>query len=144
MSAASLLIRRREGRRNIVSYSSLEAFSAATSSAAEWAADSKRLDPPLGGWRRPLRWTCRHDADERRDHSGMGRIVLRQNSACPRELPQLERIDLPHRHSCCEGNARITPRSYPPLASSPIAMIEMFRRRSTSGAQPLASFSNDQ
>src|SRR5215831_2867214 len=31
---------------------------------AELAADSKRLDQLLGGRRRPLRWTCRHDADE--------------------------------------------------------------------------------
>src|SRR5262249_55411423 len=45
---------------------------------------------------RPLRWTCRHDAHERGDHSSIERIVLGQDPARPGELPQLERIDLAH------------------------------------------------
>jgi len=37
------------------------------------------------------------------------------------------------------SKARIAPRSYPPLASRPIAEIERPRSRSTSSAQPAAS-----
>jgi ABC-type uncharacterized transport system substrate-binding protein len=40
--------------------------------------------------------------DERRDHAGIERIVLRQNSTGPGELPQLERIDLAHGHASRE------------------------------------------
>src|SRR6516165_2005643 len=62
----------------------------------ELAANSKHLGHQFGCRRRPLRWTCRHDADERCDHSGIERIVLRQNPARPRKLSKFERIDLAH------------------------------------------------
>src|SRR6516225_9414166 len=68
---------------------------------AELAANSEHLDELLRCRRRRLRWTRRHDADERGDHSGVERIVLGQNSARLGELPQLERIDLAHGHAGC-------------------------------------------
>jgi hypothetical protein len=52
----------------------------------ELAANSEHLGHQFGCRRRPLRGTCRHDADERCDHSGIERIVLRQNPTRPRKL----------------------------------------------------------
>ena len=66
---------------------------------AELAANGEHLGQPFGCRRLPLRRTCRHDGDERRDHAGIERIVLRQNSTGPGELPQLERVDLAHGHA---------------------------------------------
>src|SRR5262249_16180851 len=70
---------------------------------AELTANNEHLDELLRCRRRPLRWTRRHDADERSDHSGVERIVLSQNPACLGELPQLERIDLAHGHAGCRS-----------------------------------------
>src|SRR5207247_3992372 len=75
---------------------------------AELAANSEHLDELLRWRRRPLRWTRRHDADERGDHSGVERIVLGQNPARLGELPQLERIDLAHGHAGCLQRAHGT------------------------------------
>ena len=66
---------------------------------AELAANSKHLDQPFNRRRVTLRRACRHDGDERCDHAGIERIVLRQNPTRFGELPQLERIDLAHRHA---------------------------------------------
>ena len=63
---------------------------------AELTANNQHLDKLLRYRRRPLRWTRRHDADERRDHSRIEPIVLRQNPTRPCKLPKLERIDLVH------------------------------------------------
>ena len=75
---------------------------------AELAANGKHLDQPFerrGAW---LRRASGHDGDERRDHAGIERIVLRQNAARLGELPQLERIDLAHGHAGCEQRAHDT------------------------------------
>ena len=55
---------------------------------AELAANGEHLGQPFGCRRLQLRWTCRHDGDERGDHPGIEWIVLRQNPARPGELPQ--------------------------------------------------------
>src|SRR5262249_20234311 len=68
-------------------------------------ADSEHLGLWCGPRRRPLRWTCRHDGDERRDHTRIERIALGQDPARPRELPQFERIDLAHGHAGGEQGA---------------------------------------
>src|SRR6516162_9196856 len=91
ISAASLLMRRRESRCSIVSSSNLEAFSAATFSALSYG---EHLRQPFDRWRARLRRLCRHDGDERGDHTRVERIVLGQNPTGPCELPQLERVDL--------------------------------------------------
>src|SRR5262252_7133272 len=74
----------------------------------ELTADSEHLGHLCGSRRRPLRWTCRHDGDERRDHTRIERIALGQDPARPRELPQFERIDLAHGHAGGEQGARNT------------------------------------
>src|SRR5262249_20923370 len=57
---------------------------------------------PVACRRRALRWTCRHDGDERRDHAGIEWIALGQNPTGSSELSQLERVDLSYRYVGCE------------------------------------------
>jgi hypothetical protein len=66
---------------------------------AELAANGKHRGQPLNRRGLSLRRTCRHDGNERCDHAGIERIVLCQDSTRIGELPQPERIDLPHRHA---------------------------------------------
>ena len=94
---------------------------------AELAANGEHLGQPFGCRRLPLRRTCRHDGDERRDHASIERIVLRQNSARPGELPQLERIDLAHGHAGREQGTHDTT-----LVAT--ARLDADRRRSRSRA----------
>ncbi len=75
-------MRRRERRCSIASSSSLEALSAATG--AELTANGEHLGQPFGGRYLPLRWTRRHDRDERGDHAGIERITGKVTCACPK------------------------------------------------------------
>jgi hypothetical protein len=66
---------------------------------AELAADGQHLSQPFDRRRVTLRRARGHDGDERGDHPGIDRIVLCQDSACPRELSQSERVDMAHSHA---------------------------------------------
>src|SRR6516164_4851594 len=56
----------------------------------ELTAHGEHLRQPFDRWRAKLRRLCRHDGDERGDHTSVERIVLGQNPTGPCELPQLE------------------------------------------------------
>jgi hypothetical protein len=64
----------------------------------ELTAHGEHLSQPFDRRRARLRRLCRHDGDERGDHTSVERIVLGQNPTGPCELPQLERVDLACRH----------------------------------------------
>ncbi len=65
----------------------------------ELAPDSKHRGELFNHRRLPLRWSRRHDGDERCDHARVEPIVLGQRPTGLGELPQLERIDLAHGHA---------------------------------------------
>src|SRR6516165_6331240 len=51
----------------------------------ELTEDSKHLGHLCGSRRRPLRWMCRHDGDDLRDHTRIERIALGKDYARPRQ-----------------------------------------------------------
>ena len=65
----------------------------------ELAPDGKHRGELFDHRRLPLCRARRHDGDERCDHARIEPIVLGQSPAGLGELPQLERIDLAHRHA---------------------------------------------
>src|SRR5258705_191648 len=71
--------------------------------------DSKHRGELFDHRRLPLRRPRWHDGDERCDHPRIKPIVLGQSPTGLSELPQLERIDLAHRHASRE-QSRTTPR----------------------------------
>src|SRR5882757_7735175 len=68
----------------------------------ELAPDSKHRGELFDHRRLPLRRPRWHDGDERCDHPRIKPIVLGQSPTGLSELPQLERIDLAHRHASRE------------------------------------------
>ena len=75
---------------------------------SELAANTQNLGQPLNRRRRPLCSAGRHDGDKGRDYPRIEPIAFSQNSTRFGELPQLEWIDLMHRHVSREQDAHHT------------------------------------
>src|SRR6516225_9006140 len=75
---------------------------------AKLAADGDHFCQPFNRWRPPLDRVRRHNGHERRDHARVEAVVLGQYTAGLGKLPQLEWIDLAHRHAGREQGPHYT------------------------------------
>ena len=98
----------------------------------ELTAHGEHLRQPFDRWRAKLRRLCRHDGEERGNHTSVERIILRQNPTGPCELPQLERVDL-----ACRQAGRKQGSHRAAFVSSARLQTD---RRDREAAQPLDQF----